>query len=140
GWNEAKQANYTAKRVEFDVKAGLPLEFIADRNYALYPGEARHRRGFLELLRRQGVVPMRDIAPTPKLNVEPVSLRIVRLEEAVEEKDGFRTTGDIGAAVFVLPRRQHVYGFKLVYTAEAGERKELPNVISWARDGERPAL
>lgn len=139
GWQEAKPFTSVPKQIEFDVKSGLPLEFVADRNVGLYRGESRHRREFLELLRKQGVVPFRDAARMPILNEEEVPVRIVRVEGAIEVEGGFRTTADIGHAVFALPRRQRIFGFKLTYSAVAGSNEALPNVMSWERDGAPPA-
>lgn len=139
GWKEAKPFTYFPKQIEFEVRDGLPLEFIADRNVGLYRGEPRHRREFLELLRMRGVVPFRDAAPMPMLREEEVPVRITRVENAIELEGGFRTTAEIGHAVFALPRRQRIYGFRLTYSAVAGSNEVLPNVMSWERDGTPPA-
>ena len=140
GWKEAKLVTHCPRHVELDVQSGLPIEFVADRNTALYPGEAFYRRDFLHLLRRQGVVPFRDAAPLPKFKEEAVPLRIVRLDNAVEEAGGIRVTGDTGTAVFALPERRRIYGFKLTYSGIAGTDPALPNVLSWAPGGAAPSV
>jgi hypothetical protein len=139
GWSEAGLYTSTAKQIEFDVKNGLPLDFVADRNVGLYRGEPRHRRDFLELLRSKGVVPFRDAVPMPRFREEEIPLCVLRAEDAIAESDGFRTTADTGHVVYSLPRRQRVYGFRMTYSAAAGSNGSLPNLLSWEWAGARPS-
>lgn len=139
GWREARSYTYFARQIEYEVKSGMPLEFVADRNVGLYRGEPGHRRDFLALLRRKGVDPFRIASPLPRLDEEPVPVRVVRFGDAVEDAGGFRVTADTGYAVFALPRRQPVYGLRLTYEAGAGENQALPNVLSWEPGGRPPS-
>jgi|GEM_PF-5745077 len=138
GWREGQVFANAAKRVEADVRAGMPLEFVADRNTAIYPNHSAHRRDFLTLLRNNGVAPFRDATPMPDLREEPVPIRIVKLQDAVEDDGWIRVTGESGTVVIALPRRQRLYGFKLIYSADPGTRNGIPNLLSWAPHGERP--
>jgi hypothetical protein len=139
GWNEAKPATLCAKRIEADVKDGLPLDFAADRNTALYPGEPAHRRSLLHLLRKNGIVPFCDAVPLPKFKEEDVPLRILKLDKAVEEDGSIRVTGEIGCVRFALPERRRVYGFRITYSAIPGSNPMLPSVMSWAPSGALPS-
>jgi hypothetical protein len=138
GWQAAPGYTSTARQVAAEIKAGLPLDFVADRNVGLYLGEPQHRRDFLALLKAHGVEPFRSAALHPTLREEAVPVRVLRAEGMAADGAGFRVTSRTGHVVLELPR-QSPYGLKLTYEATAGSDPLLPNVVSWEPDGAPPA-
>lgn len=126
------------KQLEHAIKVGLPHSFLAEQYPFAYPGPSQIRLDGLALLRDKGVKPFRDIKPDPKLTAEPVPIRVVRVTGLDETPAGYRVTGANGHVVFALPRRQHVYGFRIVYTASFPNPNLPGTILSWDEGGRFP--
>lgn len=126
------------RKVEYEIEAGIPLGFVADRNPYAFPGTVEQFRVGLELLRDHGFRPFDRIAPDPVLRAEPIPIRVLRTEGLVEEGGWYRPTGEQGCVIVALPRRQHVYGLALTYEAARPGPYRPQAVFSWDRDGRIP--
>jgi hypothetical protein len=138
GMRDVRQYLQTPRQVDYQIRIGLPLEFVVDRNPLLFHGEPRFRREVLKLLNVKEVEPFRRARPMPRLSEEAVPLRVIRSENMICEGGSFRSTGAIGHVVLALPRRQFLYGFRLKYEASAGAVAGMPNLLSWETDGGTP--
>ncbi|MDB5309646.1 MAG: hypothetical protein JWO38_3848 [Gemmataceae bacterium] len=127
------------KKVEFEIKDGVPLGFIADGNRTIHPGPPDWFRSSLGHLRDAGVKPFAAVRPDPPLATDPVPVRVLRVEGMTAAEDGsFRVTGDLGTVVFAIPCRRHVFGLALTYEAEVEHGRALLSMTSWDFDGHAP--
>lgn len=138
GIQHAKYHASHLKPLAADVAAGVPLSFLADKyRYVFPPSPAVRYHGFA-MLRDKGVKPFDRIAPDPPLRAERVPLVVRRVANLDGSPGDLRAVGDGGHVVFALPRKQRVYGFRVVYEAHY-ENRNLPlNVLSWDPTGVYP--
>jgi hypothetical protein len=125
------------KKVEREIRDGVPIGFITDGNRSVYPGSPAGFRTSLGLLRDHGVRPFAAIRPDPPLAAESVPVRVLRTEGVVEDAGGFRVSGGIGTVVLALPGPTYAYGVALTYEVvqPAGRVQAL---VSWDRGGRTP--
>lgn len=130
-------------QVSHDLQAGVPLSFLVDRHPFMLTANRGYRREVYEILWAHGVPPFSHLAADPELREDVVPLRVLRTEGVTEADGWYRVVGDRGGVVLALPRRQHVYGLKLMYQTDLGFETghaslPLPSVLSWDADGRFP--
>jgi hypothetical protein len=134
GWHIVRM-----KRVEYDIKAGVPIGFLAERNKVVFPLGPDAFRSALLILKEHGARPFVDLRPDPMLTIEDIPLRVLRVESVAEEDGWLVAAGKPGAVVLALPQRRQVYAAELRYEGLALRPDGLFGaVISWEPDGATP--
>lgn len=128
---------FDIKRVEGEIKAGVPIGFVVGRNPQLYPPNPDLLRPSFERLRDRGVEPFRRLVADPPMTETPVLL-----QPKVEglERDGdwlVQPAGRPGGLTLALPGG-HVYGLKIVYEAEFPQPHYPVCLVSWEPGGAVP--
>jgi hypothetical protein len=127
------------KQVEYDIKAGMPVGFVAERNRTIFPGTPEMFRTYLILLRDHGARPFADLKADPVLAREDTPVRVLRLEEITQEDGYFVADGKVGSVVYALSRRQHVYAVEVAYEGSSfGSLGDFVAFFSWDPEGARP--
>lgn len=138
GHHECPATVWWTQYVGEEIRAGIPLEFIADRHRGLFLSEPEFRRTMLLHMGSKGLKPFSLAAPLPPLRHEPIPLTILSTENLVQEGHVLRVVGETGHVVFQLPRREFVYALSLRYEARVGGLGSLPNILSWESGGGMP--
>lgn len=133
GWHIARQ-----KQLEYDIKAGMPLSFVAERNRGVFPGEPSDFRTCLMTLCDRGVKPFANITPDPALQLEDVPVRIARTQSLQSEGGLLVADSKLGSVVFALPRR-HIYALEVTYEGSSfGTLDDFTAFVSWDPNGHTP--
>ena len=130
GWQQARYHTSHLLPLSFDINAGVPLSFLADKYRYVYPNVPEVRSVGFALLSKHGVKPFDRIVPDPPMTSVRVAL--------AASPTVFHTPGDHGHVVFALPAKQKVFGFRVVYEAHYENRNLPGNILSWDPSGAFP--
>jgi hypothetical protein len=125
------------RKVEFEIRGGVPIGFVTDGNKYVYPDDAVDFRLWVEFLRDAGVRPFAAVAVDPALKTVEIPVAVARHEQVIEANGTFTVTGGMGTLVLALPRREHVYALALTYEASKSPHP-FGSMVSWDREGHTP--
>jgi hypothetical protein len=128
---------FRMKRVEYQIRSGVPISFVTDGNRLVHPGGPEAFRNSAEFLRDHGQQPFALLQPDSPFRTESVPLVVVRTEGVEEVAGGYRVTGGLGTVVLALPAPRYAYGLALTYEAER-PGTAVRSLVSWDRGGAAP--
>ncbi|MBX9624307.1 MAG: hypothetical protein K2X82_10910, partial [Gemmataceae bacterium] len=125
------------RKVEREIRAGVPIGFVADGNRYVLPLEPWHFRQSMEFLRDHGVRPFADLRPDSPLSATDLPFAVTTEGPVTEQGGSFAVGRGIGTVVLRLPRPVRAYALALTYEA-VSPGPHLPAMVSWDAGGRAP--